>query len=398
MGFPPAPPASVLRLLPCATTPTRVAASSQTQFVEGSFRLDAARARLEGRESAGCCLTRARKTPAFRSGAAACPHNRISLASTFALPFARNSRSSEGSDPIVIESRAQGRPDELAARPSGWPLPLASSKAFVIVLSAACSAMFSKDAEAAWAFLEGLFQRAPNGIAFYDNGCRYIQVNVALAIRNGWSAAEHVGRHVREVVPGEAEGIERAVEWVVRSNAPFRQTTDAEVTDYYPVRVAGETIGVGAIITAAGVGAMVQSSGVEAGALQGACILAVDDDADTRDLLVEIINGAGGAALVAGSAQEALNVLRARRADVIVCDVGMPERDGYSFLRELRSSGEEAGGWTPAIALTGYARASDSDAALLAGFQMHIPKPVDPSILLDSLVRLWRRRSRSETP
>jgi CheY-like chemotaxis protein len=267
----------------------------------------------------------------------------------------------------------------------------------VIVLSSACSAIFSKGADAAWAFLEGFFHHAPNGVAFYDTQCRYIQVNVALAIRNGWSAAEHVGRHVREVVPREAEGIERAVEWVVRSNTPFRLTRDTEVADYYPVRVGDETIGVGAIITAAGVGT-VPLSATRAGALQGACVLAVDDDADTRDLLVEIISAAGGAALVAGSAQEALDVLRARRADVIVCDVGMPERDGYSFLRELRSSGEEAGGWTPAIALTGYARASDSDAALLAGFQMHISKPVDPSTLLDSLVRLWRRRSRGETP
>ncbi len=268
-----------------------------------------------------------------------------------------------------------------------------------MVLSAACSAMFSKDADASWAFLEGFFHHTPNGVAFYDNQCRYIQVNVALAIRNGWSAAEHVGRHVRDVVPREAEGIERAIDWVVRSNAPFRLTTDAEITDYYPVQVGGETIGVGAIITPASAAmTAVPLSATRPGALQGACILAVDDDADTRELLVEIISTAGGAALVAASAQEALDLLRARRADVIVCDVGMPERDGYSFLREVRSSGEQAGGWTPAIALTGYARASDSDAALLAGFQMHIPKPVDPSTLLDSLVRLWRRRSRGETP
>jgi CheY-like chemotaxis protein len=136
----------------------------------------------------------------------------------------------------------------------------------------------------------------------------------------------------------------------------------------------------------------------EPGAIAGIHVLVVDDDEDTRELLAAIVAGAGGRALSAPSADDALDILRRHRVDVIVCDVGMPVRDGYNFLRELRASGEEAGAWTPAIALTGYASAKDSDAALLAGFQMHIPKPVDPPVLIANLIKLWRRGSRDNTP
>jgi CheY-like chemotaxis protein len=132
--------------------------------------------------------------------------------------------------------------------------------------------------------------------------------------------------------------------------------------------------------------------------LVGARVLVVDDDPDTLDLLVAIVSEAGGRPLSASSADEALKCLRHYPADVIVCDVAMPNRDGYSFMRELRSSGEKAGAWTPAIALTGYVRARDSDAALLAGFQMHLPKPADPSVLIDHLIKLWRRGPRANTP
>jgi signal transduction histidine kinase/ActR/RegA family two-component response regulator len=137
---------------------------------------------------------------------------------------------------------------------------------------------------------------------------------------------------------------------------------------------------------------------LENGAITGAQVLVVDDDKDSRDLLVAVVSGAGGLALSAGSAGEALGILRRHRPDVIVCDLGMPEKDGFSFMRELRASGEDAGAWIPAIALTGYASAKDSQAALLAGFQMHLPKPVDPPVLIRSLIKLWRRGTRDNTP
>jgi len=125
--------------------------------------------------------------------------------------------------------------------------------------------------------------------------------------------------------------------------------------------------------------------------LCGAYILVVDDDPDARELLRLMLEREGAEVALAESAQVARALIRARQPDVIVCDVGMPEEDGYSFMRHLRASGERAGAFIPALALTGHASAEDSRTALLAGFQMHASKPLDPPRLLDDLAKLWRR-------
>lgn len=125
--------------------------------------------------------------------------------------------------------------------------------------------------------------------------------------------------------------------------------------------------------------------------LCGAYILVIDDDPDARELLEILLERAGAEVALAESAAKARELLRARQPDVIVCDVGMPEQDGYGFMRQLRASGERAGAFIPAIALTGHASAEASRMALLAGFQMHASKPLDPPRLLESLAKLWRR-------
>jgi CheY-like chemotaxis protein/nitrogen-specific signal transduction histidine kinase len=125
--------------------------------------------------------------------------------------------------------------------------------------------------------------------------------------------------------------------------------------------------------------------------LCGAYLLVVDDDPDARELLGVLLEREGAEVTLVDSARAARDSLRARQPDVIVCDVGMPEEDGYSFMRRLRASGERAGAFIPALALTGHASAEDSRVALLSGFQMHVSKPLDPPRLLDSLVKLWRR-------
>ncbi|HTA89022.1 MAG TPA: ATP-binding protein [Polyangiaceae bacterium] len=125
--------------------------------------------------------------------------------------------------------------------------------------------------------------------------------------------------------------------------------------------------------------------------LGGAYVLVIDDDPDARELLHVLFAREGAEVGLAASANEARRMLRARHPDVIVCDIGMPEQDGHSFMRLLRASGEEAGAFVPALALTGHAGAEDSRAALLAGFQMHVSKPLDPPRLLDSVAKLWRR-------
>jgi CheY-like chemotaxis protein/two-component sensor histidine kinase len=125
--------------------------------------------------------------------------------------------------------------------------------------------------------------------------------------------------------------------------------------------------------------------------LTGAYVLVIDDDEDARELLSVLLGREGAEVALAASASDARAMIRARHPDVIVCDVGMPEQDGLSFMRTLRSSGEQAGAFIPALALTGHAGAEDSRAALMAGFQMHVSKPLDPPRLLENLSKLWRR-------
>jgi CheY-like chemotaxis protein len=83
----------------------------------------------------------------------------------------------------------------------------------------------------------------------------------------------------------------------------------------------------------------------------------------------------------AGSAAEAIELLRRDRPDVLVSDIAMPEQDGYALIRHVRGLPAEEGGLTPAIALTAYARDEDRRRALDAGFQRHLIKPVEPGDL-----------------
>jgi len=125
--------------------------------------------------------------------------------------------------------------------------------------------------------------------------------------------------------------------------------------------------------------------------LCGAYVLVIDDDPDARELLSVLLEREGAEVALAESGKAARDLIRARHPDVILCDVGMPDEDGYSFMRLLRSSGEAAGAFIPALALTGHATADDARAALMAGFQMHVSKPLDLQRLLDGLAKLWRR-------
>ncbi len=125
--------------------------------------------------------------------------------------------------------------------------------------------------------------------------------------------------------------------------------------------------------------------------LSGAYVLVIDDDPDARELLEILLVREGAEVALAATGREARSVIRVRHPDVIVCDVGMPEEDGHTFMRALRSAGEGSGAFIPALALTGHASTEDSRAALLAGFQMHVSKPLDPPRLLEGLAILWRR-------
>ncbi|MPZ46537.1 MAG: response regulator [Betaproteobacteria bacterium] len=106
--------------------------------------------------------------------------------------------------------------------------------------------------------------------------------------------------------------------------------------------------------------------------LAGLVVLAVDDNADARELMHKILEDCGAFVMTAASAAEALNLVEREKPHLIVTDLGMPEADGFELLRRLRNLGPERGGNTPAIALTAFARAEDRMKVLRAGFRIHI--------------------------
>ena len=129
--------------------------------------------------------------------------------------------------------------------------------------------------------------------------------------------------------------------------------------------------------------------------LGGVRILVVDDEPDTLDTLRAVLEQAGAEVRSAGSAHEALVTLDQWHADVLLCDIGMPQEDGYSLIRKVRALTPERGGYIPAVALTAYARVEDRLKVLSSGFQMHVPKPVEPAELVAIMATMkeWAGRS-----
>lgn len=112
--------------------------------------------------------------------------------------------------------------------------------------------------------------------------------------------------------------------------------------------------------------------------LAGLRVLIVDDEADTRDFLATALEQFGASVTVAASASEAFSLFQQNPPDVLLSDIGMPEEDGYALIRKIRALPIAAGSQTPAAALTAYVRGGDRLEALKAGFQLHVPKPIEP--------------------
>src|SRR5262245_25987843 len=123
-------------------------------------------------------------------------------------------------------------------------------------------------------------------------------------------------------------------------------------------------------------------------ALRGIHVLVVEDDDDTRELLKVLLETHGGDVTAAASVQEALAAYDRSRPDVIVADIGMPEYNGYTLIGRVRARDRERGSIIPAIALTAFATAIDRDTVLSAGFQVHMPKPFEPSHLVSVIADL----------
>jgi PAS domain S-box-containing protein len=126
--------------------------------------------------------------------------------------------------------------------------------------------------------------------------------------------------------------------------------------------------------------------------LAGITVLAVDDEQDARNLLKRVLEECGARVVVAASSQQGLDLLKTERPDMIISDIGMPEEDGYEFIRKVRALEAERGGRTPAAALTAFARAEDRTRALRAGYQTHVAKPVEPTELAAVVASLATRK------
>ncbi|QKQ77637.1 response regulator [Nostoc sp. TCL240-02] len=124
--------------------------------------------------------------------------------------------------------------------------------------------------------------------------------------------------------------------------------------------------------------------------LNGLQALLVDDDKDSREFIAFLLEQYGVQVTEAESATEALSSLGRAKFDLLVSDIGMPDMDGYTLIRQIRKQSPDRGGEIPAIALTAYAGEIDRQQALAAGFQQHISKPIEPELLMQAILTIVR--------
>jgi CheY-like chemotaxis protein len=125
---------------------------------------------------------------------------------------------------------------------------------------------------------------------------------------------------------------------------------------------------------------------LERSELRGARVLVVDDDADSRLMLATVLEQSGAVVATAESAAEAMSAFERDPPQVLISDIGMPDEDGFTLLKKLRALPCPQG--FRAIALTGYERSSQSGREAAAGFQAHLTKPVELTLMLATVVRM----------
>jgi CheY-like chemotaxis protein len=127
---------------------------------------------------------------------------------------------------------------------------------------------------------------------------------------------------------------------------------------------------------------------IELPRLDGTRVLLVDDDADGCELVSAILLARGAHVRCVTSGAEALEIMTQEHFDVVLSDIGMPDMDGYEFMRALRKAEKGRSKLTPAIAVTAYAGTTDRQRALLSGYQMHIAKPIEAPELIAAIASL----------
>ncbi|HYO10132.1 MAG TPA: response regulator [Tepidisphaeraceae bacterium] len=125
--------------------------------------------------------------------------------------------------------------------------------------------------------------------------------------------------------------------------------------------------------------------------LAGTHVLVVDDEADAREVIAEILRRSNATVTAAGSVADALAIITQVKPDLVLSDIAMPDRDGYDLIRSLREMPASVGGEIPAVALTAYAREEDRIRCVSAGFHAHLSKPVAPAELVATVAHLCPR-------
>jgi PAS domain S-box-containing protein len=185
-------------------------------------------------------------------------------------------------------------------------------------------------------------------------------------------------RHLAELHGGtvEAESAGLGQGATFRLRLPLKSPPDAEERDEPRATAASAT-----------------AAAPRSDSLAGTRVLLVEDESDAREMLRAVLEAEGASVIAVGSASEAWDALEAGGCDVIVSDIGMPEEDGYTFVGRVRERDARRGTRTPAVALTAYTREEDRVRSFAAGFDAHVPKPVEPQELLSVVADLAGRDS-----
>ncbi|MCU1267869.1 MAG: two-component hybrid sensor and regulator [Acidobacteria bacterium] len=127
--------------------------------------------------------------------------------------------------------------------------------------------------------------------------------------------------------------------------------------------------------------------------LEGVRVLVVDDESDARDLVSAILTRCGGEVRCSESAAAAMLAFKEWQPDVLISDIGMPDEDGYTLIKKVRKLRSKRAKEIPAVALTAYVNQQDKARALAAGFQAHLPKPIEPEALVKCVAEASGRKT-----
>ena len=191
----------------------------------------------------------------------------------------------------------------------------------------------------------------------------------------GLAIVDYLVRQQAGTVVAESEGVGKGATFIVE----FPLT---------PLEAISSTFATVELFTGRTCGALERAESSTDEKLKNLRILVVEDDLDTQELLKTVLERHGAEVVAVDSAAGALAELRRANPDVIISDIAMAGENGYELIRKVRSLGPAEGGHIPAIALTAYAGMADRRRALLAGFQTHLSKPVEPDDLLTVILSL----------